>query len=72
MCTGKSHPCHENDLKCENGGSCVVKNGVPHCICTDGYDGQFCHFMSKDTSISMEDVKGSYQISHNISFVITL
>ena len=51
---GERHLCLDNDLECENGGTCEVKHGVPHCVCPDGFEGVFCHFFNEN--LSTEDL----------------
>lgn len=35
-------------IKCQNGGTCEVKNGKATCACTDKYTGEYCETGKKN------------------------
>ena len=41
---GDTYPCSNNEMACENGGLCEIHEGLPFCMCQNGYEGKKCQF----------------------------
>jgi hypothetical protein len=46
---GVDFQCLNQELDCENGGSCQVEKGRPVCVCPETFFGKTCQFQSSST-----------------------
>lgn len=55
-----------SDIHCHHGGSCIIANGRPTCLCSSGFTGSQCKekipFSCKDIAISKGPITGEYLI----------
>ena len=56
---GGPFQCLNEDLSCQNGGSCQIENGQPVCVCLEGFSGTTCQFSTTTDGSWSTNMTGS-------------
>ena len=52
-------PCLNQEIRCQNGGSCQIEMGKPLCACPEGFHGETCQFSTNTTGSWTSNITGN-------------